>query len=187
MKKIFMTLAIACMAVMPIMAQNNKVAKQQLTPEQRTEHKANVLSDRMMLDDATKAKFVPMYKEYLNELNNVCPVKMDMGKTCSELTEKEISERIEKRFEMKQKRLDIQKKYYKKFKSVLNARQLQQIFCNKGQKKRPFGKMTPRMNFKGNKALKCNKKNMRNCEGACRAKGGNCNNNECTNKECPNK
>lgn len=78
MKKIFMTLAIACMAVMPIMAQNNKVAKQQLTPEQRTEHKANALSDRMMLDDATKAKFVPMYKEYLNELNNVCPVKMDM-------------------------------------------------------------------------------------------------------------
>lgn len=187
MKKIIMTLAIACMAVMPTMAQNNKVARQQLTPEQRTERKANALSDRMMLDDATKAKFVPMYQEYMNELNEVCPSKGELRKPCSELSDKEISERIEKGFDMKQKRLDIEKKYYKKFKSVLNARQLQKIFCNKENMIRPFGKMTPRMNFKGNKALKCGKKDMRNCEGACPAKAEKCNKNECSKKECPNK
>ena len=63
MKKIIMSLAIAFMAIMPTMAQDNKVEKKQLTPEERFERKANALSDKMMLDDATKAKFVPMYTE----------------------------------------------------------------------------------------------------------------------------
>ncbi|MEF2620570.1 MAG: hypothetical protein U0M48_00285, partial [Xylanibacter rarus] len=95
MKKIIMSLTIAFMAIMPTMAQNNKVEKKQLTPEERFERKANALSDKMMLDDAAKAKFVPMYTEYLKELKDVCPNKEVAKKPCSELTEKEISERIE--------------------------------------------------------------------------------------------
>lgn len=187
MKKIIMTLAIACMAVMPSMAQNNKVARLQLTPEQKTEQKANALSDRMMLDDATKAKFVPMYKEYLNELNNACPKNMDMKKPCSELTEKEISERIEKRFDMKQKRLDIEKKYYKKFKNVLNARQLQQIFCNKEKGMRKCGQFAPNISLKKNKTQRCGQQNMRSCKGSCQGNNNGCINNSCDNNKCPNK
>lgn len=37
MKKIIMSLAIAFMAIMPTMAQDNKVEKKQLTPEERFE------------------------------------------------------------------------------------------------------------------------------------------------------
>lgn len=146
-----MSLAIAFMAIMPTMAQNNKVEKKQLTPEERFERKANALSDKMMLDDATKAKFVPMYTEYLKEFKEVCPNKEVAKKPCSELTEKEISERIEKRFDARQKRLDVEKKYYKKFKTVLNARQLQQVFCKNGKGKRACAKFSPRMNCKTTK------------------------------------
>ncbi len=188
MKKIFMTLAIACMAIMPSMAQNNKVEKKQLTPEERFERKANALSDKMMLDDATKAKFVPMYQEYLKELKEVCPNKEVAKKPCSELTEKEISERMEKCFDAKQKRLDIEKKYYKKFKTILNARQLQQVFCKNGKGKRAAcGKFAPRMNNKNNKAFMRGPLNMPPCQGACPDGNANCSNKECNNKECPNK
>lgn len=186
MKKIIMSLAIAFMAIMPTMAQNNKVEKKQLTPEERFERKANALSDKMMLDDATKAKFVPMYTEYLKELKDVCPNKEVAKKPCSELTEKEISERIEKRFDAKQKRLDVEKKYYKKFKTVLNARQLQQVFCKNGKGKRACAKFSPRMNCKNNKAFKRGPQNMRQCKGVCPGNQENCAGKECNNKECPN-
>lgn len=176
-----MIMAIACMAIIPSMAQNNRAEKKHLTTEQRIENKANVLSNKMMLDDATKAKFVPMYKEYLKELNDVCPKKDITKKTCTELTEKEISERLEKRFDTKQKRLDIEKKYYKKFKTVLNARQLQQIFCKNLKGKHACNKPAMHMN-RGSKALKPGQPRMGQCQGTCPGDKTNCSNNKCSNK-----
>lgn len=182
-----MTFAIVCMAIVPSTAQNNNAGKKQFTPEQRMERKANALSDKMMLDDATKAKFVPMYQDYLKELKETSPAKADIKKPCSELTEKEINERIEKRFDTKQKRLDIEKKYYKKFKTVLNARQLQQIFCDKGKAKRAYGKLATRMNGKNHKMFKRGPHKMLHCQGVCPDNKANCSNKECDNKDCPNK
>lgn len=181
MRNFFLTLAIACMAIMPTMAQENKTEKKQLTPEERLERKANAMSAKMMLDDATKAKFVPMYQEYLKELEEARPNKETAPKPCQELTENEISEQMEKRFDTEQKRLDIEKKYYKKFKTVLNARQLQQVYCKKEDGKRAHAKFPPRMNFKNDKALKRGPQNMCQCQDACPGNKDNC-----ANKECPN-
>lgn len=139
MKKILMTLAVVCMAIMPVGAQtNNNNTKQRLTPEQRMERRAENLSRRMLLDDAAKAKFVPMYQEYLKEMQAVCPLQNDAEKKCkADLTDKELEERMEQCFDARQKRLDIDKKYYKKFKTVLNARQMEQVFCRKAQAGKP--------------------------------------------------
>lgn len=128
MKKILMIVAVASMTVLPSMAQKNIAGRQKLTPEQRVERRAEDLSRRMLLDDAAKAKFLPLYQEYMNELKNVVPAPETDKKPVSELTDKEIEARIEQGFDIRQKRLDLEKKYYKKFKGILNARQLQMVF-----------------------------------------------------------
>lgn len=128
MKKILMIVAVASMTVLPSMAQKNNAGRQKLTSEQLVERRAEDLSRRMLLDDAVKAKFLPLYQEYMKELQNVVPASENDKKSLSELTDKDIEERIEQGFEVRQKRLDMEKKYYKEFKNILNARQLQMVF-----------------------------------------------------------
>ena len=58
-----------------------------------------------------------------------------------EMTDAEIEKAIQDRFDARQKALDVQKKYFKKFKEVLNAKQLQKVF----QQPCMDGKMKPGM------------------------------------------
>ena len=44
------------------------------------------------------------------------------------MTDAEIEKAIQDRFDARQKALDVQKKYFKKFKEVLNAKQLEKVF-----------------------------------------------------------
>lgn len=56
----------------------------------------------------------------------------------AEMTDAEIEKAIHDRFDARQKALDVQKKYFKKFKEVLNAKQLQKVFqqpCMGGEMK----------------------------------------------------
>ena len=64
MKKMFLGAAFALMLVMPANAQRNQNA-QKMSPEEAIEMKTNRMAKRLMLDDATTAKFAPIYKEYL--------------------------------------------------------------------------------------------------------------------------
>lgn len=145
MKKIILGAALVMMTMMPAMAQRKGNARN-ITPEQAIEMQTSRMAKRLMLDDATTAKFTPLYKEYLTEMrscaagcatNGACP----MGKKDSvSVSDADIEKCIDQCFEMQQKKLDLKKSYYKKLKSVLNMKQLQTIFC------RPAGpgKMGPR-------------------------------------------
>lgn len=134
MKKMFLGMALALMFVMPANAQKNPNA-QKKTPEQAIEMKTNRMAKRLMLDDATTAKFAPIYKEYLTELQNCvknCPNAANCpanGQKCVAMTDADIEKCMEQRFDMQQKKLDIRKNYYKKLKSVLNMKQMQTLFC----------------------------------------------------------
>lgn len=46
----------------------NKDKKKRHTPEQVMEHQTNQMVKMLMLDDATTAKFIPVYQNYLKEL-----------------------------------------------------------------------------------------------------------------------
>lgn len=134
MKKMFLGAAVALMLVMPANAQRNQNA-QKMSPEQAIEMKTNRMAKRLMLDDATTAKFAPIYKEYLTELQNCvqnCPNAANCpanGQKCAAMTDADIEKCMEQRFDMQQKKLDIRKNYYKKLKSVLNMKQMQTLFC----------------------------------------------------------
>lgn len=153
MKKMFLGAAFALMLVMPANAQRNQNA-QKISPEQTIEMKTNRMAKRLMLDDATTAKFAPIYKEYLTELQECvkncpnaanCPLN---GQKCAAMTDADIEKCMEQRFDMQQKKLDIRKNYYKKLKSVLTMKQMQALFCapagpGRGDGKCPLGNKKP--------------------------------------------
>ena len=134
MKKKFLGAAFALMLVMPANAQKNQKA-QYMSPAHAIAMTTNRMAKRLMLDDATTAKFAPIYKEYLTELQNCvknCPNAANCpanGQKCTAMTDADIEKCMEQRFDMQQKKLDIRKNYYKKLKSVLNMKQMQTLFC----------------------------------------------------------
>lgn len=137
--RLFSTLILAaCLGCGSMMAQNApqktcsaKAGKEncaKMTPEQRMDMQATRMGKQLMLDDSKLAQFTTLYKEYLTALKNCRPApEGEKVKPC-ERTDAQIQQEIEKGFEIRQKVLDTQKKYYNSFKKILNARQLEKVF-----------------------------------------------------------
>ena len=130
-KKILLTAALfAILSSIPTFAQNAKdsIRKKKFDTKELMEKHCRHMENRLSLDDATAAKFIPMYKEYLGELRaNRQKMSADCKKEVK--TDAERYNKLENNLKNRQKMLDIQEKYYKKFKKVLNARQLETVFC----------------------------------------------------------
>lgn len=125
MKKFILFAAAMVMFSGMVFAQANQERKT-ITPEQRIDFITARVQKRLMLDDATAAKFAPIYKEYLQ-------AKAECRPSCvrgANLTDEQIKENISKRIEAEEKAAAVDKKYYKKLSSILSGRQLQQVFCN---------------------------------------------------------
>ena len=142
MKKIFIIAALVLVCGSTLFAQERK---QKMTPEQRREMLVYKMQQKLMLDDATAAKFAPLYKEYLQAMAECCSA---CGK-CENPTDEQIKENIAKRLDAREKAIDVEKKYFKKFSAILNGRQLQEIFCF--DKKDSFKKGAGRSFGKGTK------------------------------------
>lgn len=140
---VMMAVSISSFSVMAQNAQDapaQRRAKQKPTPEQMMDRHVKMMEKKLVMDDATAAKFTPLYKEYLQAMKDCRPaVNKDVKK--AEMTDAEIEKAIQDRFDARQKALDVQKKYFKKFKEVLNAKQLQKVF----QQPCMDGKMKPDM------------------------------------------
>lgn len=129
-----------------LMAQNTpdtpvqKRERQRPTPEQMMDRHVNMMEKRLVMDDATAAKFTPLYKEYLQAMKDCRPAECVKAKK-AEMTDAEIEQAIQNRLDARQKMLDVQKKYFKKFNELLNAKQLEMVF----QQPCMGGKMKPGM------------------------------------------
>ncbi len=128
MKKSIMVMIAAVMMFGGTVTAQDKKSKPTLEQriEKRTEHMQKIL----MLDDATAAKFAPIYKEYLKakaESRFVC-------KRSVNLTDAQIKENISKKLDAKENTIKIEQKYYKKLSAILSGRQLQIIFCDNNKK-----------------------------------------------------
>lgn len=106
----------------------------------RSKHMADVL----MLSDATTAKFIPLYHNYLSEVRSINTYNKIIGKKNhlkTQKTDAEIQKMIEESFERSQKILDIRIKYYKEFKKFLSPKQTARLFMpNRRPKMRSFMK-----------------------------------------------
>ena len=103
-------------------AQEKKAPK--MTEEQKVEFRVAKMQKSLGLDEATAAKFAPLYKEYIQELAK-CRPELKRGK---ELTDEQVKENLEARIDAKEKAAKVEKKYYGKFSKILGAKQLQKVF-----------------------------------------------------------
>lgn len=107
-------------------ANNNDKKQQRPTPEQMLDHQAKAMQQRLLLDEQKAAEFAPLYKEYLKALQECRTVQKQDKK--QELTDAEIEQRIENGFAAEKKVITTKETYFKKFKKILNAKQLDLVF-----------------------------------------------------------
>ena len=130
---------------MTLSAQNkeNKERKQHPTPEQMMQMQTNQMVRALMLDDATAAKFTPIYEKYLKErecrMMNFKPrARKDAAQgteanTAKEtpkpvMTDAEIAKMLKDQFAQSRKMLDIREKYYNEFSKILSQKQIMKIY-----------------------------------------------------------
>lgn len=89
MKTMYVYLAMgALMCTTTLFAQKPEQKRQQPTPEQRIERQAARMDKELMLDDETSAKFLPLYKEYLQAMAECRPAPAECPRK-SELSDEE--------------------------------------------------------------------------------------------------
>ena len=106
----------------------------------------------LMLDDATAAKFTPIYEQYMTEMratrNHPSPKKQTKPTTEEAAkpavkkvpTDSEVEQSIKNQFAQSRKMLDVREKYYNEFRKILSPKQIQRIYqiekhnVNKAQK-----------------------------------------------------
>lgn len=109
-----------------------RISHQRMSVEKMDSLQCQRMVNELMLNDATVAKFTPLYMNYLTEIRNVWGrdrkvEKRNFGEK-KEKTDAEILKSIEDRFAKGQKILDIRTKYYKEFKHFLTAKQVEKIY-----------------------------------------------------------
>lgn len=126
MKKYFLTAVFALFIGSGIYAQT---PGQGVRKEWNSELIAKRKAAQLMLDDAAMTKFMPLYQEYLEALKENRGTK-ESRQNKAQLTDEEMDKMMQDRFERQQKNLDIQKKYYDKFKKILTMRQVRMLYQN---------------------------------------------------------
>jgi hypothetical protein len=124
----------------------NAPKRQRPTQEQLMQMQTNQMVGTLMLDDATRDKFVPLYQSYLKELRETRaadkPAKaqahvrqqdgqsQDFWEIAAEKnqTDEQIAARIKAQFAQSRKMLDIREKYYAEFSKILSQKQIQKIY-----------------------------------------------------------
>ncbi len=111
---------------------------QQMDPAKMIEMRTKYMCNELMLSEETAAKFAPLYKSYLDEMQKVMnigrkskeEIEALKNKGPREITDKEIDEQFKARFERTAKMNTLQETYYGKFRKILSAKQVSKIFRN---------------------------------------------------------
>lgn len=128
MKKIFFTIAFYgfCAPIglqaAPAVRDSVKVVRMKFVSPARR------MADKLMLDDKTAGKFVTLYEDYLKELKEAADKGKDKKIAPEDMTDAQITKQIERNFDVQQKKLDIRKKYFKKFSGILTPKQTYELF-----------------------------------------------------------
>ena len=140
MKKYLLFMMIAAIMIgspSKTIAQNVPVKKQHLTEEQIIEKRTNQMIQILMLDDATTAKFAPVFSQYLKEKMDCRKMalteRFKKNKEADVKTDADIDAMIQNQFTQSHKMLDIREKYYAKLRKVLSPKQILKIYQTEKQ------------------------------------------------------
>ena len=129
---------------MTLSAQNtdNKEKKQRPTQQQMMQMQVDQMVKTLMLDDATAAKFTPVYEKYLKDLRE-CRMMNHKPRTAKAITQStdanakkerpsmtddEIATMLRNQFTQSRKMLDVREKYYNEFSKILSQKQILKIY-----------------------------------------------------------
>lgn len=90
------------------------------------EKRALMMSHKLMLDEKTSARFIPVYTAYLNDLAT-CSAKCNIKK---DLTDEERLKLLEDRLDAQVKRANVKKEYLSKFSEILTPRQVEKVLSS---------------------------------------------------------
>lgn len=115
-----------------------RVERRHFNKEQMQEMQCNQIIKGLALDDATAAKFAPVYKKYMDEMSethNMIARKNSGNKVTADKqtpkpvpTDAEVDQDIKARFAQSRKMLDIREKYYGEFRKFLSPKQIQKMY-----------------------------------------------------------
>lgn len=138
---LMMLAAIVMGSQVTLFAQEKKGAKperRQFNKEQMLEIQCNQIIKGLALDDATTAKFIPVYKQYMEEMRatrhmgayrNIANRTAADKQTPKPLpTDAEVEQVIKARFAQSRKILDVREKYYNEFRKFLSPKQIQKMY-----------------------------------------------------------
>ncbi len=114
---------------------NANQKNRELDPQERIENRVQRVSSQLMLEDKNEVEFKEIYTEYLTAKQNVMS-QTKAQKPEAPMSDDQITQMIEARFDNRQAILDIDKKYFEKFEKILNAKQLQELYSKRGGKKK---------------------------------------------------
>lgn len=143
MKK-FVTLIIGISLCLTVTAQQQNENKRhnkenmKLSKEELIEKKCKTVANKLMLDEAGFAKFIPVYRNYLNELGNDFQLR-NLKQDAEDVKDADIDLQVKNSIETARKRLDIREKYYNEFRKILSAKQAKRalnVHNKKGERHR---------------------------------------------------
>lgn len=115
-----------------------RAERRHFNKEEMQEMQCNQIIKGLALDDATAAKFAPVYKKYMEEMSetrNMNARKKADNKVAADkqtpkpvLTDAEMDQNIKARFAQSRKMLDIREKYYGEFRKFLSPKQIQKMY-----------------------------------------------------------
>lgn len=146
MKKNVCMMAMLLMMAVGVNAQdNNNPAPKPPTQEEMMAMDVQRASERLMLDEATAAKFEPIYRKYLQEKMALRPqpkeqpqAQQGMPKTP---TDAEMDKAMQDRWDQQTKEIELERKYYSEFRKVLSPRQCQMVMQDHGHRGGKHGDM----------------------------------------------
>lgn len=116
-------------------AQSKEQTKERPTFEQMAQMKAERMAGELALDDKTAEKFIQTYKDYLIEnrdLYRAQDQRKTEAKTPGERKTFQSDADVEKmllgRFDQRQKKLDLDKKYYDKFRKFMGPKLIMKMY-----------------------------------------------------------
>lgn len=129
-KQISMVLAMLVIAFSTAFAQPQKSEKHRkaMNAEKMEEFQLNAILQKLALDDKEREQFIPLYKQYQQEMKSTNKKCAAMSKRKTERTDAETEEVIKHQFAMAKQKVEIREKYYAKFRKFLSPKQIEKIY-----------------------------------------------------------
>jgi Skp family chaperone for outer membrane proteins len=128
MKKLLSIFVFACLI--------SSLSFAQRTQEQIESVKIGLITQKLELTPEQSKSFWPVYNKYSSELQQVRKEIKRLKDHSLSLSDDELTKEMDKMFTLKEKELEIEKRYHKEFSKILSTRQVFNLYQSENQYRR---------------------------------------------------